>query len=104
MRFCKFVDLLREEGAENFATIWCYEPNGPGDFDAVGPDREYLWYPGDDYVDWFGIDLFQHGTFVADGQSGGGKERAGAVENRRMSERCFWPWPSREAGLLRARG
>ena len=63
--FRKFVDLLREEGAANFATIWCYEPDGPGDFDAIGPDGEYIWYPGDDYVDWFGIDLFQHGHFVA---------------------------------------
>lgn len=84
----KFVDLVREEGAENFATIWCYEPNGPGDFDAVGPDREYLWYPGDDYVDWFGIDLFQHGTFVADGQSGRRQgERAGGRGSESPYER-----------------
>lgn len=64
--FRKFVDLLRDEGATNFATIWCYEPDG-----------EYLWYPGDDYVDWFGIDLFQHGHFVPDAAgSRGGRQAA----------------------------
>lgn len=62
--FRKFVDLLRAEGADNIATIWCYEPNGPGDFDAVGPDGNPLWYPGDDHVDWFGLDLFYHTYFV----------------------------------------
>lgn len=67
--FRKFVDLLRAEGADNFATIWCYEPNGPGDFDAVGSDGQPLWYPGDDYVDWFGIDLFQHTQFVSNADS-----------------------------------
>jgi hypothetical protein len=66
--FRKFVDLLREE-ANNFATIWCYEPNGPDDFDAVGSDGQPLWYPGDDYVDWFGIDLFQHTQFVSNADS-----------------------------------
>ncbi|MFY9390942.1 MAG: glycosyl hydrolase [Limnochordia bacterium] len=63
--FRRFVDLLREEGAHNIVTIWCYEPNSPGDFDAVGPDGEPLWYPGDEYVDWFGLDLFYHSCFTS---------------------------------------
>lgn len=70
--FRKFVDLLREEGATNFATIWCYEPDGPADFDAVDADGEYLWYPGDDYVDWFGLDLFRREHFVSDAVVGEG--------------------------------
>src|SRR5690606_33104908 len=78
--FRKFVDLLREEGAANFATIWCYEPNAPGDFDALGPDGEPLWYPGDEYVDWFGIDLFQNGAFNPDGASGRGRGGESAYE------------------------
>ncbi|HEX9891175.1 MAG TPA: hypothetical protein VGB28_03870, partial [Actinomycetota bacterium] len=64
--FRRFVDLLREEGADNVATVWCYEPNAPDDFDAVGPDGQPLWYPGDEYVDWFGIDLFNHGHFTVE--------------------------------------
>lgn len=66
--FRKVVDLLREEGARNFSTIWCYEPDAPGDFDAVDKNGQPLWYPGDGYVDWFGIDLFQHGHFTDDGR------------------------------------
>lgn len=64
--FRRFVDLLRGEGAQNFETIWCYEPDAPGDFDAVGENGQPLWYPGDEYVDWFGIDLFRKGHFTED--------------------------------------
>lgn len=83
--FRKFVDLLREEGADNFATIWCYEPNGPGDFDALDSDGQPLWYPGDDYVDWFGLDLFYHTYFDPDaeplfrGMEGGRREGRGSL-------------------------
>lgn len=81
--FRKFVDLLRDEGATNFATIWCYEPNGRGDFDAIDASGAYLWYPGDDYVDWFGIDLFRHGTFVAGARTGrGGRQDARGAGGR----------------------
>jgi hypothetical protein len=81
--FRKFVDLLREEGADNFATIWCYEPNAADDFDAVGSDGQPLWYPGDAYVDWFGIDLFQHSHFVSDDKNLTG-DRAGTGGSSRL--------------------
>lgn len=78
--FRRFVDLLREEGAHNIVTIWCYEPNSPGDFDAVGPDGEPLWYPGDEYVDWFGLDLFYHSCFTSVASVGMSSDGDGLVE------------------------
>ena len=74
--FRKFVDLLRAEGADNIVTIWCYEPDAPDDFDAVGTDGQPLWYPGDKYVDWFGIDLFNSRHFVP----GGDREEPGPYQ------------------------
>ncbi|HHT25646.1 MAG TPA: hypothetical protein GXZ82_00165 [Firmicutes bacterium] len=89
MAFRKFVDLLREEGADNFAAIWCYEPNAADDFDAIGADGQPLWYPGDEYVDWFGIDLFQHSHFVRDDGDQAG-DRAGGGSNRlRMASSLY---------------
>lgn len=55
--FRKIVDRFRAAGVTNAAVIWCYEPDAPGDFDAL-MDGEPAWYPGDDVVDWFGIDFF----------------------------------------------
>jgi hypothetical protein len=45
------------------AFVWCYEPAGPGDFDEKNAAGEFKWYPGDDVVDWFSIDLFQTTDF-----------------------------------------
>jgi hypothetical protein len=56
--FRKVVNMFRAAGAENAAFIWCYEPAGPNDFDAQNSQGEYKWFPGDDVIDWFSIDLF----------------------------------------------
>lgn len=45
------VDKFREAGADNVATVWCACP-----YVGTSPVKQY--YPGDDYVDWFGIDVF----------------------------------------------
>lgn len=45
------VDRFRKEKIENIATVWCACP-----FNGTEPVEKY--YPGDDYVDWFGIDVF----------------------------------------------
>ena len=44
------VDIFRAQGANNIAWIW----------NTVNPDTfTYMdWYPGDDYVDWWGINYF----------------------------------------------
>ncbi len=57
--FQKIVDRFRAMGAaDSAAFIWCYYPGGAGtDFDSSDA-RGARWYPGDSYVDWFGVDLF----------------------------------------------
>jgi len=46
------VDFLRKEGVRNAAYVWhsqCVENSSQQWMD---------WYPGDDYVDWFGVSIF----------------------------------------------
>jgi hypothetical protein len=57
LAFRKLVTELRARGVSEFATVWCYEPDAPADFaDSTG--QGWKWYPGDDVVDWFGLDPF----------------------------------------------
>ena len=45
----RIVDRLRAHGLNNVATVWCIGAQSP----------DYMkYYPGDDAVDWWGIDLF----------------------------------------------
>jgi len=44
--------ILREHGGNQMATIWCVHP-------INGLQRIMKFYPGDDWVDWWSIDLFQ---------------------------------------------
>ena len=60
--FRKLVKGLRSRGADNFATVWCYEPDAEADF-ADSNDSGFKWYPGDDVVDWFGLDIFDYDHF-----------------------------------------
>ena len=46
------VDFLRREGVSNAAYVWHSE-------DSPHPWMD--WYPGDDYVDWFGKTIFRTG-------------------------------------------
>ncbi len=53
--FIRFCDLVAERGADNIAIVWCYNP------DAL--EKNYLkYYPGDQYVDWWAIDIFRIGS------------------------------------------
>lgn len=45
------VDKFRKAGVDNVAAVWCACP-------YKGTDTVEKFYPGDDYVDWFGIDVF----------------------------------------------
>lgn len=45
------VDYYRKKGINNIATVWCSCP-----YKGTAPVEPY--YPGDNYVDWFGIDVF----------------------------------------------
>ena len=65
--FRKIVQMFRDSGADNVAFVWCYEPAAPGNFAEVDHDGNYLWFPGNDVIDWYGIDVFHTNEF-----SGGG--------------------------------
>ncbi|MBT6182715.1 hypothetical protein HOI04_02440, partial [archaeon] len=45
------VDMYKKMGVKNIATVWCAAP-----YNGTEPVEPY--YPGDKYVDWFGIDIF----------------------------------------------
>lgn len=51
LAFQHITDLLRNHTlGNNAATVWCFAPDG---------SSSYMdWYPGDSYVDWWGIDIF----------------------------------------------
>ena len=58
--FIRIVDVLREEQADNFVTVW---QAGAAVVDEVIDGRHEditLWYPGDDYVDWIGFSWFMN--------------------------------------------
>lgn len=63
--FRKLVTELRARGVSDFATVWCYEPDAPADF-ADSSIQGWKWYPGDDIVDWFGLDPFDMEHFHPD--------------------------------------
>jgi hypothetical protein len=69
--FRKIVNMFRAAGVTNVAFAWCYEPAVVDDFDAADANGNAKWFPGDDYVDWFSIDLFSAGD-VGGPQSGHG--------------------------------
>ena len=65
LAFRKLVEELRELNVDNFATVWCYEADAPSDF-ADSTRQGWKWYPGDDVVDWFGLDPFDAAGFDPD--------------------------------------
>lgn len=80
--FRKITDMFAARGfRDSVATIWCYYPAAANDFDSVDV-RGPLWYPGDAYVDWFGLDLFNADDFdlAAPDSSRSGISRKGKSE------------------------
>jgi hypothetical protein len=59
----KVVNLFRKRGGDNIAFVWCYAPAAPDDFDAQARGGEYKWFPGEDVIDWFSIDVFKRQDF-----------------------------------------
>jgi hypothetical protein len=62
LAYRRIVEIFREEGADNAAFVWCWEASCPPDFDEQD-DGAWRWYPGDDVVDWFGLDVFGASAF-----------------------------------------
>lgn len=55
--FIRFAELVQECQADNIALLWCYNP------DAA--EKDYMkYYPGDNYVDWWAIDIFRAGSML----------------------------------------
>ncbi len=82
MAYRKIVKLFREEHVDNVAFIWCYEPSGPDDFD-VKDARGWRWFPGDDVIDWYGLDVFEIDEFVVQANTG----RRGLTNKAARAER-----------------
>ncbi|MFJ1753217.1 glycoside hydrolase family 26 protein [Kitasatospora sp. NPDC088134] len=53
-------DLFREQGATNVVWFWCPDSVGAGVDDPAG------FYPGHDYVDWIGVDVYSDGDDTAE--------------------------------------
>ena len=70
--FRKIVNMFRSAGVENVAFIWCYEPAAANDFDEKNAAGEYKWFPGNDVVDWYGIDLFANKDISGSSQTAAG--------------------------------
>ncbi|GHO89395.1 hypothetical protein [Dictyobacter formicarum] len=63
----RVVNAFREHHLDNVAAVWCYFPLPGSREHEQGIDRDYLaYYPGDDYVDWWSIDLFSTEEFSRD--------------------------------------
>jgi hypothetical protein len=53
--------------ADRVAAVWCYCPLPSQREDARYLDRDYApYYPGDEWVDWWAIDLFSPDNFTMD--------------------------------------
>ncbi|HEX9934377.1 MAG TPA: glycosyl hydrolase [bacterium] len=63
--FRKLVLGLRARNVKDIVYVWCYEPDAESDF-ADSTERGWKWFPGDDAVDWFGLDLFDADHFNPD--------------------------------------
>lgn len=63
----RIVEALRRENLTQVAAVWCYCPL-PSSREQPGRiDRDYEpFYPGDDVVDWWSIDLFEVADFSID--------------------------------------
>jgi len=57
--FIRFCELVDEAEAKNIAILWCYNPDAS--------EKNYLkYYPGDQYVDWWAIDIFRIGSIESE--------------------------------------
>ncbi len=53
----RIADAIRNRKLNNVALVWNYSPADPKDY--------WPWYPGDEYVDWWGINLFYVADFTS---------------------------------------
>jgi len=58
--FVRIVDVLREEQADNFVTVWQAGTSTADDILDGAHEDITRWYPGDEYVDWMGFSWFMN--------------------------------------------
>lgn len=79
--------LFQQAGATNAAFVWC--PN-VGD---MGGRSWTEWYPGDDYVDWVGLDVYPEPSDAAADVSGpGGLDELAAFAEREGKPAMLAEW------------
>ena len=61
----RMVDILRREGVSNVAYVWQSSTSPIDDILDGGRENLLNYYPGDDYVDWFGMSWFLPPTETA---------------------------------------
>jgi len=66
----KLVERFRARGVTNVAYVWCIVPQGDPDIFGRNSSGQARWYPGDDVVDWFGLDVFDRIEFTPGGVAG----------------------------------
>jgi hypothetical protein len=54
LAYQRIVDIFRNQGASNVVFVW--NPN----WNSLGPNSVSAYYPGDNYVDWIGIDMYEY--------------------------------------------
>ncbi len=63
----RIVSAFHQHHLNEVATVWCYFPLPGSREHEQGIDRDYLpYYPGNEYVDWWSIDLFSPEEFTRD--------------------------------------
>ena len=58
LAFRHFVDVLRDQGVKNVATVSQASASPLDDLNEGQHEDIGDWYPGDDYVDWIGMSWF----------------------------------------------
>lgn len=67
--FRRIVERFRKLGVRNVAFVWCVSPGGDAELFAKDDQGQPRWFPGDDVIDWYGIDVFDPIHFSHNGGS-----------------------------------
>ena len=94
-------EIFQQEGAANAAFVWCPTLwNGPG---GLSPSA---WYPGDQYVDWIGVDAYPQSaveSFILTGAGGLDDQEAFAARHAKPMMVAEWapalPQPDTAAAI-----
>ncbi len=74
LAYRKVVERFRARKADNVAFVWCIVPHGDPEIFERNAQGEFRWYPGDDVIDWYSVDVFSPLHFS--GLAGHGRNQA----------------------------